>query len=571
VIGAGARAQGYAATVPQSLVVSETFVSVQGEGPSTGERCSFIRLGGCNLHCTWCMSPDTPVLMADWSEKPICDVKVGDWVASFRNRRFEVARVERTMTRWAEQRVTVRYGDREVVCTPDHVFATPHQLDGRRRTPAGDLAGLHVRTTRTRGWLPDDTVRTEEWWTGWLQGLVLGDGHVGQSEASPYPKVWLRVCDRQLAEAFSVEVNRRGARTTVREAKRRTSTGRPVYSVVCALSRVPDVVGLPDTNDGIAGFLAGFFDAEGHVGRNQVTMTQADDKTLDRIAGMCRALDIPVTVKAVPGNRRPHQVGSVTVNGQANVDRFMRLTRPVLDRKRTGHRRPDRMLSAVAVDAVKEANPGDVVNLTTSTGFFFANGALVEQCDAAYTWDADRFDLRAEMTRVPVNDLLAEVAAAGTRLTILTGGEPLLHQSQPGWVPLLSGLAELGRVEVETNGTVAPTVDTEARVSLFVCSPKLAHAGDPAEARIQPQALAVLRSARSVFKFVVRGEGDLDEVAGFVGDHAIPDQQVWIMPEGTDAGTVHRRLADLAPHVIDRGWNLSGRLHITCFGDRKGT
>lgn len=37
------------------LYVSEIFgPTVQGEGRSLGRRCGFIRLGLCNLHCTWC-------------------------------------------------------------------------------------------------------------------------------------------------------------------------------------------------------------------------------------------------------------------------------------------------------------------------------------------------------------------------------------------------------------------------------------------------------------------------------------------------------------------------------------
>lgn len=36
------------------LRVSEVFESVQGEGPSTGKPCLFIRLAHCNLTCTWC-------------------------------------------------------------------------------------------------------------------------------------------------------------------------------------------------------------------------------------------------------------------------------------------------------------------------------------------------------------------------------------------------------------------------------------------------------------------------------------------------------------------------------------
>jgi organic radical activating enzyme len=37
------------------LTVSEVFgPTVQGEGPNTGRRCGFVRLGLCNLDCSWC-------------------------------------------------------------------------------------------------------------------------------------------------------------------------------------------------------------------------------------------------------------------------------------------------------------------------------------------------------------------------------------------------------------------------------------------------------------------------------------------------------------------------------------
>ena len=42
-----------------SLPVSEIFASFQGEGPRTGRPCTFIRLGGCNLSCSWCDSAYT--------------------------------------------------------------------------------------------------------------------------------------------------------------------------------------------------------------------------------------------------------------------------------------------------------------------------------------------------------------------------------------------------------------------------------------------------------------------------------------------------------------------------------
>lgn len=45
---------------PRPLVVSEIFgPTLQGEGPSAGTPCVFLRLGGCNLSCRWCDTPYT--------------------------------------------------------------------------------------------------------------------------------------------------------------------------------------------------------------------------------------------------------------------------------------------------------------------------------------------------------------------------------------------------------------------------------------------------------------------------------------------------------------------------------
>lgn len=41
------------------LLVSETFLTHQGEGPSSGQLANFIRLGACNLHCSFCDTPYT--------------------------------------------------------------------------------------------------------------------------------------------------------------------------------------------------------------------------------------------------------------------------------------------------------------------------------------------------------------------------------------------------------------------------------------------------------------------------------------------------------------------------------
>lgn len=189
-------------------------------------------------------------------------------------------------------------------------------------------------------------------------------------------------------------------------------------------------------------------------------------------------------------------------------------------------------------------------------------------CDTPYTWDWERHDPAEELRTMAVADVLALLDAMAVRLLVVTGGEPLLQQRH--LPPLLEGAKARGwEVEVETSGTVAPSVATDL-VNRFNVSPKLANSGMALERRYRPDVLRAFRAGgRAVFKFVVADPADLAEVEAIVAECELGP--VWVMPEGTDAVTVLARLRELAPHVVARRWNLTPRLHILLWGDRRGT
>jgi 7-carboxy-7-deazaguanine synthase len=188
-------------------------------------------------------------------------------------------------------------------------------------------------------------------------------------------------------------------------------------------------------------------------------------------------------------------------------------------------------------------------------------------CDTAYTWDWDRFDPAVELRELPVDDVLSELDAMGVDMIVVTGGEPLLQQR--GLEVLLAAVKDRGwRVEVETAGTIAPAM-ADALVDRWNVSPKLANSGNPLERRYKPDVLRAFQlTGKAAFKFVACAPSDLDEVSVIVDGCGLTD--VWIMPEGIDATTLERRSRQLAEDVIKRGWNLTTRLHILIWGDRRG-
>jgi 7-carboxy-7-deazaguanine synthase len=189
-------------------------------------------------------------------------------------------------------------------------------------------------------------------------------------------------------------------------------------------------------------------------------------------------------------------------------------------------------------------------------------------CDTPFTWDWQRYDPAVELAERPVDGVVAEVEAMGVDRVVVTGGEPLLQQRR--LLPFLEAAHQRGwAVEIETNGTLAPTGDTVRLVDQFNVSPKLANSGVPVERAIVPGALAAfVASGKAAFKFVVTDPAELDEVQAIVDEHRLAP--VWVMPEGTTAGAVVEGGRRLADDVIGRGWQLTTRLHVLLWGDERG-
>lgn len=196
-------------------------------------------------------------------------------------------------------------------------------------------------------------------------------------------------------------------------------------------------------------------------------------------------------------------------------------------------------------------------------------------CDTRYTWDSDKIEqsnlLTAEEIATRVRQAVAETENPhGLMHIVITGGEPMLHQDRmPSMIKALrQGGFEF--IEIETNGTIVPSVEMLDAISWWNCSPKLANNERPMECNLVPETLATIAATgRADFKFVVRDRNDVDEIERVYLPY-IPSESIMLMPEGV----TRARQLELMPMVMAEcgrtGFRFSPRMHILAWGNERG-
>lgn len=202
-------------------------------------------------------------------------------------------------------------------------------------------------------------------------------------------------------------------------------------------------------------------------------------------------------------------------------------------------------------------------------------------CDTPFTWDwkgknGVAYDRKAELSTMPVADIIAEVEELATRpmLTVISGGEPLVQAASLD--RLVSGLLDseaVTSVEIETNGTHLPS---ELLQSLsingyvhFNVSPKLSGSGVDPRTAIVPETLKAFGSLDSIYKFVVSNQKELAEIKMLSEMIGVPGDRIWLMPEGTSSDVIASNFAAVFDAAVLHGWSCSTRLHVLAHEDKR--
>jgi DNA repair photolyase len=306
---------------------------------------------GCSHACSYCLSGDTPILLADGSARALAELRIGDAVlgtmgAGAHRRYVPTTVLDHWTTTKRAYRVTLADGTR-LVSSGDHRFLTGRGW--RHVSPAEP--GLPALAVGDRmlgvGRFADPPKESPDYRSGYLCGLTRGDA--GAVAVSQRRDAWIRA-DRYLED----------------------------IPMPVAL-RWPD---LP-TLSWYRGFLAGAFGAIGYADRLAIVFSSRDQGFLNRITDA-------LTHLGLPSRRPPHaQLGDVY-----SVEVTRDLWAALRFRHLTGV--PDAPLDAAGIGVRGEPHltVADIEDLgltlplydiTTGTGDFVADGVVSHNCFARNT------------------------------------------------------------------------------------------------------------------------------------------------------------------------------------------
>jgi DNA repair photolyase len=358
---------------------------------------------GCSHSCTYCSSPETPILMADGRAKPIADVRVGDEIVGTvvrgAYRRYVTTEV---MAHWSTlkpgYRVFLEDGTM-LVASGDHRFLTDRgwkhvtgSQQGRARRPH---LTINNKLMGTGGFAPGPKGGAD-FRRGYLCGMIRGDGHLG-SHSSDRPgrgvgdvfRFLLALVDDEglgrtrgfLADhgvqtrafAFSPATATRKASNAIRTSRRDD------VAAIEGLIRWPTT----PTSEWGRGFLAGIFDAEGSFD-GSLRIANTDAAIIRTTASCLRRLGFAFRLE-----RTAHDNGLVNVRllgGLREALRFFHTVDPAITRKRTFEGAAIKGDSPLRVESIEPLGFDlPMVDITTGTGDFVADGVVSHNCFARPT------------------------------------------------------------------------------------------------------------------------------------------------------------------------------------------
>ncbi|HEY2275529.1 MAG TPA: PA0069 family radical SAM protein [Steroidobacteraceae bacterium] len=375
-------------------------VITTNESPDIPFEQSINPYRGCAHACSYCASPETPVLMADGTMRELGALSVGDAVFGTERhgayRRYVKTRV---LDRWCiirpAHRVTLADGTRLTV-GGDHRFLSDRGWKFVTGSERGRSRRPHLTTLNKlmgTGGFATPVYKDLEYRRGYLCGMIRGDGYLATyvyrhgNQSDVLNRFRLALCDLEALQRTKRWLSYEYVET--RQFAFAAGSVRPMQAIRAqsreAVGRVRELIAWPGSpsRHWQAGFLAGLFDAEGSYSQGILRVSNTDRQIVDYFVRALRAFSFQFVVEHFDHPRaKPIDVIRIT-GGLREHLRFFHTVDPAIARKREIAGQALKSAAQLRVVSIEPLNKAmRLIDITTGTGDYISNGVVSHNCYA---------------------------------------------------------------------------------------------------------------------------------------------------------------------------------------------
>lgn len=364
----------------------------------------------CDLCCTYCITGDTEIRMADYSLKPIKDIQIGDKILGFeeypdkgKQTKVKEALVEQIFQRTAKI-IELKFSNGEsLYITPNHKILTKRNSYDNRfdYKEAGKLKigdKVYQLPIIDKNLDINSPVFDKEYQIGYLIAMILGDGSLKhyqrKSDGCDVFKFRIAVKDIEIINRCKEYLDNLQIPVYIKPFKISKkhnlwqdaifANTRYVYESLKKL--ISEHFQNSSSLSYYQGFLAGIYDAEGSISKERII--RICNTNINIINEACLGLDllkIPYVIETDTNGTKNHDV-KYNIRIADNKDgissyRFIKSTYPALPRKsfeKFLNYSPLKRTEVIEINQLDNEVP--VYNIGTSTHTYIANNIAVHNC-----------------------------------------------------------------------------------------------------------------------------------------------------------------------------------------------